>query len=98
MEAKFRIASCWISKLSRLRILLSEQGCKEGITLNREEVLSNAIDAMVNCDEKRALEIAEKAIAEGFDPVDILSEGFSVGIRKVGDLFGEEKCFTPINT
>jgi len=63
--------------------------------LNREEVLSNAIDAMVNCDEKRALEIAEKAIAEGFDPVDILSEGFSVGIRKVGDLFGRGEVFLP---
>ena len=63
--------------------------------MNREEVLSNAIDAMVNCDEKRALEIAEKAIAEGFDPVDILSEGFSVGIRKVGDLFGRGEVFLP---
>lgn len=63
--------------------------------MNRDEVISNAIDAMVNCDEKRALEIAEKAIAAGFDPVDILSAGFSVGIRKVGDLFGRGELFLP---
>ncbi|MGB4504292.1 MAG: corrinoid protein [Syntrophaceticus sp.] len=63
--------------------------------MNRDEVLSSAIDSMVNCDEKRALEIAEKAIAEGFDPVDILSEGFSVGIRKVGDMFGRGEVFLP---
>jgi trimethylamine corrinoid protein len=63
--------------------------------LNRDEVLSSAIDSMVNCDEKKALEVAEKAIAEGFDPVDILSEGFSVGIRKVGDLFGRGELFLP---
>jgi len=63
--------------------------------VNRDEVISNAIDAMVNCDEKRALEIAEKAIAAGFDPVDILSAGFSVGIRKVGDLFGRGELFLP---
>jgi trimethylamine corrinoid protein len=63
--------------------------------LNRDEVLSNAIDSMVNCDEKGALEVAEKAIAEGFDPVEVLSEGFSVGIRKVGDLFGRGELFLP---
>ena len=63
--------------------------------MNRDEVLSSAIDSMVKCDEKKALEVAEKAIAEGFDPVDILSEGFSVGIRKVGDLFGRGELFLP---
>lgn len=63
--------------------------------MNRDEVLSSAIDSIVNCDEEKALEIAEKAVAEGFDPVDILSEGFSVGIRKVGDLFGRGELFLP---
>lgn len=63
--------------------------------MSRDEVIANAIDAMVNCDEERALEIAEKAIAAGFDPVDILSAGFSVGIRKVGDMFGRGELFLP---
>lgn len=63
--------------------------------MNKDEVLSSAIDSMVNCNEKKALEIAEKAIAEGFDPIEILSEGFSVGIRKVGDMFGRGELFLP---
>ena len=55
--------------------------------MTRDEVLVSAVDSILNCDEKAALEVAEEAIAEGFDPVDILAEGFSVGIRQVGDLF-----------
>mgnify|MGYP000948413923 FL=1 len=63
--------------------------------MTRDEVLVSAVDSILNCDEKVALEVAEKAIAEGFDPVDILSEGFSVGIRQVGDLFGRGEVFLP---
>jgi trimethylamine corrinoid protein len=63
--------------------------------LTRDEVLVSAVDSILNCDEKAALEVAEEAIAEGFDPVDILSEGFSVGIRQVGDLFGRGEVFLP---
>lgn len=63
--------------------------------MTRDEVLVSAVDSILNCDEKAALEVAEEAIAEGFDPVDILSEGFSVGIRQVGDLFGRGEVFLP---
>ncbi|MGB9791583.1 MAG: cobalamin B12-binding domain-containing protein [Thermacetogeniaceae bacterium] len=63
--------------------------------MNKEEVLSLAIDSIVKGDEKKAIEIAEKALAEGFDPVELLSEGFSVGIRKVGDMFGRGELFLP---
>ncbi|CEO88976.1 Trimethylamine corrinoid protein 1 [Syntrophaceticus schinkii] len=63
--------------------------------MTRDEVLVSAVDSILNCDEKAALEVAEEAIAEGFDPVDILAEGFSVGIRQVGDLFGRGEVFLP---
>lgn len=63
--------------------------------MTRDQVLASAIDSILNCDEKKALEVAEKAISEGHDLTDILSEGFSVGIRKVGDLFGRGEVFLP---
>lgn len=63
--------------------------------MTRDQVLASAKDSILNCDEKKALEVAEKAISEGHDLTDILSEGFSVGIRKVGDLFGRGEVFLP---
>jgi trimethylamine corrinoid protein len=45
--------------------------------------------------EKLALETIERALAEGYDPVEILSDGFSAGIREVGDLFSRGSVFLP---
>ncbi len=63
--------------------------------MTKDELLAKAVDTMVNCDEKGAIEVAEKAVADGFDPVEVLADGFSVGIRKVGDLFGRGEVFLP---
>ena len=63
--------------------------------MNREEYIQAAIDTMVKCDAKEAAELMNKAIAEGIDPVELLSEGFSAGIREVGDQFGKGRMFLP---
>jgi len=63
--------------------------------LSREIIIQEAIDSISKYDKKKALEIAKKALDEGLDPVDILTEGFSAGIRKVGDLFGRGEVFLP---
>ena len=42
-----------------------------------------------------AVAIMNRAIDEGLDPVEILSEGFSAGIREVGDLFWKGRAFLP---
>jgi trimethylamine corrinoid protein len=63
--------------------------------VNRDEVLQAAIDSIVECNEDKAEAVAKQALAGGFDPVDLLSEGFSVGIKKVGDLFGRGEVFLP---
>ena len=63
--------------------------------ISREAIIQEAIDTILKYDQPRAVQVAEQALAEGLDPVDILTEGFSVGIRKVGDLFGRGEVFLP---
>jgi len=61
----------------------------------KEQYLSDAKKAIRIADQDKAEEIAEKAIAEGIDPVELLEEGFVAGIVEVGMLFEEEKIFLP---
>ncbi len=61
----------------------------------KEQYLSDAKKAIRVADQDKAEEIAEKAIAEGIDPVELLEEGFVAGIVEVGMLFEEEKIFLP---
>lgn len=61
----------------------------------KEQYLSDAKKAIREADQDKAEEIAEKAIAEGIDPVELLEEGFVAGIVEVGMLFEEEKIFLP---
>ncbi|HWR45859.1 methyltransferase cognate corrinoid protein [Sporomusa sp.] len=63
--------------------------------MSLENYISEAIDAVINCDPPKAAEIATQALAEGCDPVQLLSEGFSVGIREMGEKFGQGEVFLP---
>ncbi len=61
----------------------------------REAIINDAIESIVKCDQDAAVEIAKRALAEGLDPVEVLTDGYSAGIRKVGDLFGRGELFLP---
>ncbi len=61
----------------------------------KDIIIKEAIDAMVKCNEAEAVAVMNRAIDAGLDPVEILSEGFSAGIREVGDLFGKGRAFLP---
>lgn len=63
--------------------------------MSKEQIISEAIESIMKCDKKSAVVIAEKALAEGLEPVEILTHGFSVGIKQVGDLFGRGQLFLP---
>ncbi|MEG0873817.1 MAG: methyltransferase cognate corrinoid protein [Clostridiales bacterium] len=63
--------------------------------MSKDIIIAAAIEAMKKCSEADAVEVMKKAIAEGLDPVEILSDGFSAGIREVGDLFGRGQVFLP---
>lgn len=63
--------------------------------MSREDVLKKAINAVVDGDEDAALAAANQAIAEGIDPVEVISEGLSKGMTTVGDLFNREEISLP---
>jgi len=60
-----------------------------------EQVFKEAKKAVIDQDEKRAIELVERIIAEGHDPMKLLTEGFIPGIEEVGDLFGRGELFLP---
>jgi trimethylamine corrinoid protein len=59
------------------------------------EIFESAIDAIVRGNERDALEVAEKGLGEGIDPLVLINDGFIPGIKKVGDLFGSGRLFLP---
>jgi corrinoid protein of di/trimethylamine methyltransferase len=63
--------------------------------MSREDVLKKAMNAVIDGDEDAAMAAARQAIAEGVNPVEVISEGLSAGMTKVGDLFNNEEISLP---
>lgn len=63
--------------------------------MGRDRIICEAQEAVLKCDAGRAVEIAREALSQGLDPVVVLTDGFSAGIRKMGDLFGRGEVFLP---
>ena len=61
----------------------------------KQAILEEAQQAIVNYDAKKAEEIAKKALDSGIKPDVVISEGFVLGIIKVGDLFDRGQLFLP---
>jgi len=61
----------------------------------KEEIFEGAQKAIVESDANMATELAQRGLAEGIDPIELMNEGFIKGINKVGDLFGVGKLFLP---
>lgn len=54
-----------------------------------------AKNAVISYDIKGCKAIAQEAVDSGADLVDLIQNGFSAGIKHVGDLFGQKKVFLP---
>ncbi len=63
--------------------------------MSLETILKEAKQAILDIDEDKAVEVARQALDEGVDPVKVLTEGYSVGIREIGDLFSRGEVFMP---
>jgi trimethylamine corrinoid protein len=63
--------------------------------LSIEDAIKEAQEAVIKCDENKAMAVAQESIDAGLDLVKLLNDGFSAGIRKVGDLFGRGEVFLP---
>ncbi len=49
----------------------------------------------MEADEEFAKDIAQKSLEAGMDPLEMINNGFSEGIRKMGDLFDRGEVFLP---
>jgi len=59
------------------------------------EIYHEMAEAIVNLNKDKALKLAEKAIDEKMNLLDVVEKGFGEGIRKVGELWDEGEFFLP---
>ena len=63
--------------------------------MSKDDLIKQAIKSVVDGDEDASLEIAKRAIAEGINPIEMINEGFGLGMIEVGDLFSKEEYSLP---
>jgi trimethylamine corrinoid protein len=59
------------------------------------KIFEEAIKAIVEGDLEKATELAKQGLAEGIDPLELMTNGFIPGINEVGEQFGSGKLFIP---
>ena len=63
--------------------------------MSTNENLSRIIEAVIKIDAGLLDTTIDDALQAGLDPLMIINEGVTVGLRQVGDLFAEEEIFLP---
>ena len=56
--------------------------------MSRESILEKAKQSIVEADEDMALEALELAEENGVELIDLLSNGYSAGMKELGDVVG----------
>jgi len=68
---------------------------EEAWTMKTEDYLNPMIEAIVKEEEEVVKKWVADGLAAGIDPMTIINQGLTVGLRRVGDLFAEEEIFLP---
>ncbi len=63
--------------------------------MEKTEWLKKAAQSILDADEELAKDIAQKSLEAGMDPLEMINDGFSEGIRKMGDLVDRGEVFLP---
>jgi corrinoid protein of di/trimethylamine methyltransferase len=63
--------------------------------VEKSEWLAKAAQTVMDANEDAAVQVAKDALADGADPLEMINEGYSTGIRKMGDLFDRGEVFLP---
>jgi len=63
--------------------------------MSLESILEAAKQSIIDIDEDKAVSVAKEALEEGLNPVQVLTEGYSAGIREIGELFSRGEVFLP---
>ncbi len=63
--------------------------------MEKTQWLQKAVQSILDTDEDAAREIATQSLEAGMDPLEMINQGFTEGIRKMGDLFERGEVFLP---
>jgi trimethylamine corrinoid protein len=63
--------------------------------MSKEDLIKAAVDAVLKGDEIAAVDVANKVVAEGLNPIEIIDQGFAKAMIMVGDLFAREDYALP---
>ncbi len=63
--------------------------------MNKEELVKQGMQAVLDGDEVAAMEVANQVIAEGINPVEIINEALTPAMTQVGDGFANEEIPLP---
>jgi len=56
-------------------------------------IVNRIKEAVINGDEENVKKLAEEALMSKFDPVQVIEQGLTAGMREVGDRFGRGEIF-----
>lgn len=63
--------------------------------MSREEILTGLTEAVIEGDDGLVVELTQKAVDAGIEPLVIINEALTKGIRIVGEYFGSGQYFLP---
>ena len=63
--------------------------------MEKTEYFEKAAQYIIDANEEEAVQLAQKYLDEGLEPVEMIEKGLSEGIRKLGDLFDRGTVFLP---
>ena len=63
--------------------------------MEKEEILKNLAQAVIDGEPEDAEALARKALELGLNPLECITKGLTVGIQKVGELFSTGEYFLP---
>ena len=63
--------------------------------MDKEKLFKDAQDIIMKSDNNGVEEVTRRALSEGIDPLEMINEGFRVGITMVGELFERGEVFLP---
>ncbi len=63
--------------------------------MDKEKLFKEAQDIMMRSDNNSVEEVTRRALSEGIAPLEMINEGFRVGITMVGELFERGEVFLP---
>ena len=63
--------------------------------MDKKDFLNQVKESVLNSDEVEAENLARQALENNMDPLEVINEGFVVGIKEVGDKFEVGELFLP---